>query len=50
MLAEKQEFESDMNFDCINLEEFVKNEIKLNIIGKQFKIKQINPSFQKYFS
>ena len=34
-----------MNFEGVNLEEFIKNEIKLNINGKQFKIKQINPSF-----
>ncbi len=34
-----------MNFHNVNLEEFVKNVIKLNINGKYFKIKQINPSY-----
>ena len=39
----------DMDFDNIDLEELVKNEVKLIINEKQFKIKQINPTYQKYF-
>lgn len=45
MIAENLPVLPDMDFEEVNLEEFIKNEIKLNINGKQFKIKSINPGY-----
>ena len=45
MIAENLHVLPDMDFEEVNLEEFIKNEIKLNINGKQFKIKSINPGY-----
>lgn len=45
MIAENLPVLPDMDFEEVNIEEFIKNEIKLNINGKQFKIKSINPGY-----